>query len=140
MLVDANILLYARNVGDPHHEAAKQWIESALNGNRRVGLPWQSLYAFMRISTNRRAFANPLTGAQAVNQVQAWIGAPMAWIPEPTANHVTVLRDLLQESGIVGPLVSDAILAAIAYEHGLVVQSTDTDFAKFPEVRWANPL
>lgn len=140
MLVDANILLYARNTEDPHHDAAKQWLETVLNGNRRVGLPWQSLYAFMRISTNRRAFMNPLTGAQAIDQVQAWIGSPMGWTPEPTLKHATVLEELLEASNIVGPLVSDAILAAIAAEHGLVVQTTDTDFAKFPGVRWVNPL
>ncbi len=64
----------------------------------------------------------------------------MAWIPGPTVRHATVLGELLREPGIGGPLVSDAILAAIAYEHGLVVQTTDTDFAKFPEIRWVNPL
>lgn len=32
------------------------------------------------------------------------------------------------------------MLAALAVEHGLVVMSADTDFARFGEVRWGNSL
>lgn len=37
-------------------------------------------------------------------------------------------------------LVSDAHLAALAMEHGLTLCSTDGDFARFPGLRWENPL
>ena len=66
MLIDANILLYAVDEDSPHHAAAKEWLEGALNGPRRVGLPWQSLTGFMRIATNPRAVPNPLEPGEAV--------------------------------------------------------------------------
>jgi hypothetical protein len=34
----------------------------------------------------------------------------------------------------------DIHLAALAIEHGLIVCSNDNDFARFPNVRWLNPL
>ncbi len=37
-------------------------------------------------------------------------------------------------------LVGDAAVAALALEHGLQVVSADSDFARFPELRWLNPL
>lgn len=32
------------------------------------------------------------------------------------------------------------MLAALAIEHGLTLYSADTDFARFSELRWKNPL
>ena len=52
MLVDANILLYSIDEESRFHAGAKDWLEAALNGPRRVGLPWLSLTAFLRIATH----------------------------------------------------------------------------------------
>ena len=140
MLIDANLLIYARNTGSPHHRVAVEWLQDALNGNSRVGLPWVSLHAFLRISTNPRVFTRPLTSQQATDQVQAWLDSPMAWIPEPTARHATTLTTVLRDHNITGHLVTDAVLTALALEHGLTIYSTDTDFARFGEIHWRNPL
>jgi predicted nucleic acid-binding protein len=32
------------------------------------------------------------------------------------------------------------MLAALAIEHGLTLYSADTDFARFTELHWENPL
>ena len=56
ILVDANILLYAYHVRAPQHEASRAWLESALSGSRFVRFAWVSVWAFLRISTNPRAF------------------------------------------------------------------------------------
>ncbi len=140
MIVDANLLLYARNSDDPHHAAAAHWLEAALNGTRRIGLPWQSLHAFVRIATNPRVFVTPLSGLDAMAQVEDWLMAPMAWIPEPTRHHQRVLANLLADPQIAGPIVTDATLAALALEHGVALASTDADFARFAELTWINPL
>jgi toxin-antitoxin system PIN domain toxin len=140
MLIDANLLIHARNSGSAQHHQAVQWLESALNGNRRVGLPWVSLHAFLRISTNPRVFTRPLPSDLATEQVRAWLGSPMAWIPEPTTKHAEVLATIVRDNHVTGPLVTDAVLASIALEHGLTVYSTDADFARFSEIRWRNPL
>jgi hypothetical protein len=140
MLLDANILLYARNADDPRHARARAWVEDALNGSTRVGLPWQSLTAFVRIATNPRAFAAPLDPDVAWQQVEDWLAAPRAWVPQPTGAYAAVLGRLVRGLHIRGPLVTDAALAALAIDHGVAVVSTDADFARFSDVRWINPL
>ena len=140
MLVDANILLYAVNPAAPEHERAAAWLEAALNGNRRIGLPWESLAGFVRLATNPRAFAHPLAPADAWALVEEWLAAPAAWVPVPTDRHAAVLGDLVRRYRTAGKLVPDAHLAALAIEHGAEVISADTDFARFTEIRWRNPL
>jgi toxin-antitoxin system PIN domain toxin len=140
MLVDANLLLYATDERSPHNPPAVEWIEKQLNGSRRVGLPWQCLAAFLRVSTHPRVLASPLSPADAWRQVEEWLVAPAAWVPAPGPAHAELLGELLVRHEISGNLVPDAQLAALALEHGLTVCSTDTDFARFTEVSWENPL
>ncbi len=85
MLVDANVLLYAADETSPFHERARQWLERALNGPSRIGIPWQSLWAFVRIATDPRAVTDPFTSSEAWAQVEAWLDAPAAWVPRPGA-------------------------------------------------------
>ncbi|HEY5881899.1 MAG TPA: TA system VapC family ribonuclease toxin [Nakamurella sp.] len=140
MIVDANLLLYARNTADERHDQAREWLESSLNGTTRVGLPWWSLAAFLRIGTNPRAYPNPLTPDEAGRQVEEWLDAPRAWLAEPTANFRRVFTDLVRTHGVRGPLTTDAQLAALALDHGVSLASTDADFARFREVNWIDPL
>lgn len=139
-LLDANLLLYARDQGSPQHEAARTWITERLNGPARVGLPWHSLVAFMRIATHQRVFDRPLSPQVASAQVASWLAAPAAWVPSPTDRHGEVLGQLIDRYELRGNMISDAHLAALALEHGLELCSTDTDFARFREIRWLNPI
>jgi uncharacterized protein len=140
MLVDADLLLYAIHERADQHQAAKDWLTEKLNGPRRIGLPWQSLLASLRISTHPRAFEHPLPPARAWERVMDWLSAPVAWIPQPGPEHARILGELIGTSDVRGDLVPDAALAALAIEHGLTLCSTDTDFARFTALRWANPL
>ena len=140
MLIDANLLLYAADNSSPHHERSTRWLVAVLNGHRRVALPWQSIGAFLRIGTNPRIYSKPLTAEQAWGCVQRWLDAEPAWIPPPTVRTAAILGDLVAEHHVTANLVPDAMLAALAIEHGLTVMSADTDFARFGEVRWENPL
>jgi toxin-antitoxin system PIN domain toxin len=140
MLVDANLLLYAVDRGSPFHAAAVEWLTEQLNGPRRVGLPWQSLVAFIRISTHPRASATPLDPRDATRYVKDWLEPDVAWVPGPGGQHAALLADLVERYQLRGNLISDAHLAALAIEHGLTLCSADTDFARFPELSWSNPL
>lgn len=140
ILVDANLLLYAANSAAREHERAAQWLEIQLNGDAPVGLPWESLLAFYRITTNPRALRAPLRAPEAWELIQEWLRCPAAWIPGPTERHAAVLGGLVSQHHVTGDLVPDAHLAAIAIQHGLEICSADTDFARFPEVSWRNPL
>jgi toxin-antitoxin system PIN domain toxin len=140
MLVDANLLLYAVHKQSPFHEPARDWLTEQMNGTRRVGLPWQSLTSFLRIATHPRALERPLTPADAWARVTDWLSVDVAWIPEPGERHRLILGALLMRHDVRGNLVPDAQLAALALQHGLTVYSADTDFARFTDVRWENPL
>jgi toxin-antitoxin system PIN domain toxin len=140
MLIDANLLLLARNAADPSHDRARDWLTEQLNGAVRVGLPWSSLLAFLRISTHPRAYQVPLEPDEAWDQIGDWLDAGPAWIPVPTDRHAEVLGGLIRRYRVSANLVPDAHLAALAIEHGLRVCSADTDFARFTEVTWFNPL
>jgi toxin-antitoxin system PIN domain toxin len=139
ILVDTNLLLYAHVSDYPQHETARRWLDERLRGSARVGLPWPSLLGFLRLVTNPRLFPRPESPADAWAQVESWLEADSAWIPTPTERHRQVFASLLPS--VTGPnLVPDAHLAALAIEHGLVVQSADGDFARFPGLRWENPV
>lgn len=140
MLVDANILLYAVDETSPFHERARDWMEETLNGSRRVGLPWASLTAFLRIITNPRALADPLAPAEAWALVDAWLDAPTVWVPTPGRGHREILGRLVGDLDLRANLIPDAVLAALCIEHGLEMVSADTDFARFTELTWHNPI
>jgi toxin-antitoxin system PIN domain toxin len=138
ILVDANLLIYASAPETAQHAAAKAWLDGRLNGPSRVGLPWPSLLAFMRIVSNPRLFERASL-AHARTQVRAWLELPNTWVPSPTEEHARILEELL-ENERSHRLVPDAHLAALALEHGLVLCSSDGDFARFAALRWENPL
>lgn len=140
ILVDANLLIYANVSTFPQHARARDWLDSRLNGVAPVGLPWPSLLAFLRLTTNPRIFERPASMHDAWQQARTWMEADRAWIPQPTERHGEILSDLLVAPGVQANLVQDAHLAALAIEHGLILCSTDGDFARFPGLRWENPL
>lgn len=140
MLVDANILLYAVDEESPFHSVAKEWMETALNGPRRVGIPWMSLGAFLRIATNPRALREPFAPGEAWEIVESWLDAPSVWVPEPGRGHREILGRLVRDLDLRANLISDAVLAALCLEHGLEMISADTDFARFGDLRWSNPV
>ena len=140
ILVDANILLHAHLSSHDEHPRMRNWLDTQLGGATRVGLPWESLMAFARIATNPRLYPRPQTVPGAWDQIRAWMNCPSVWIPQPTDHHADILGEMIALPGMTSKLVVDAHLAALAIEHGLTLCSSDPDFARFPKLRWFNPL
>ena len=140
ILVDANLLLYAYDSTAPEHPNARRWLEDVLAKPEPVLLPWQSIYAFLRIATNPRAWRTPLTVEEARAIVDEWLSLPNVITPSPTERHWEILREFLADSQCRGPLVADAVLAALAMEHGAELCTNDRDFSRFPKLRVVNPL
>lgn len=140
ILVDVNLLLYAVNRDLPQNGRARAWLEEALSGKENVGLPWVVILAFLRLTTNARVFAQPLTVEQAAAYIEEWLAQPVVTIVTPGKGHWLVLRNLLTVSGAGGNLTTDAHIAALAIEHGYTVYSTDHDFKRFSSLRHVNPL
>jgi len=140
ILVDANLLVYAHAASLPQHNAARTWLDERLNGTAAVGLPWPSLLAFVRLVTNPRIFQRPAPIRLAWEQVEDWLDCGPVRVPLPTSRHREVLKPLLVDTGGRSNLVPDAHLAALAIEHGLILCSSDGDFARFRGLRWQNPI
>jgi toxin-antitoxin system PIN domain toxin len=87
ILVDANRLVYAHVASFQQHAGAREWLDAQLNGTTRVGLPWPSLLAFLRLVSNPRVFERAEPIAEAWTQVKAWLGCDAAWIPQPGERH-----------------------------------------------------
>jgi len=138
-LVDANVLLYAVDTSAPRHEEARHWLDSALSGAETVILPWLCLLAFLRISTHPGIYPHPLTVEQATGVVAAWSRRPNVVPGTPTPKHAELLAQMLTATGVGGNLVNDAHIAALAVEHNATVVTFDSDFGRFPGVRWETP-
>jgi uncharacterized protein len=139
-LVDANLLLYAVDESSHHHLSAKPWLEERLSGSETFAFAWSVLLAFVRLATHPRIFEAPLAPDEALDLVDSWLEQPCATVIHPTNRHSRLLRELIAEVGTAGNLTSDAHLAALSVEHGAELCSADADFARFPRVRWVNPL
>jgi uncharacterized protein len=131
MIVDANLLLYAVDENSAHNATAGAWLEQTLGGDSRVGLPWQTIGAFLRIVTHPRVTENPLAAADAWRYVEDWLAVPSVWIPPATETTARVYARLSADVEITANLVPDAQLAALALEHGVEIASADTDFQVF---------
>jgi len=131
--------MYAVHEQFEAHAAARTWLDERLNGTDRVGLPWGALLAFVRLSASPRVLSRPIPLRDAAAVVGAWLALPVAWTPEPSDHHAQVLAELLARES-KADLVPDAHLAAIAIEHGLILCSTDRDFARFEGLHWIDPL
>lgn len=140
ILIDANILLYAEDSLSPQHQQARTWWDDQLSQDSPVCLCWTVLAAFIRIGTNPRVFEHPLSLEQAQARVQSWLDQPCIRIVRPTEHHWSLFQQMLTDGQAVANLVTDAHLAAISIEHGCSLASTDADFARFPKLKWFNPL
>ncbi len=140
ILVDANLLIYAYNSTADQHEKAREWMESAFSGHTPVRLSWSTIHAFLRLTTHAALFPHPLTMSDAVEIVESWLALPIVGILEPGTAYWTILRALLGDAQVRGPLVMDAHLAALAIEHGAVLHTTDRDFRRFDGLELVDPL
>jgi toxin-antitoxin system PIN domain toxin len=140
ILVDANLLIYAFDNISPHHAAARTWFDGQLSGPSAVGIPWESSTAFLRIVTNPRIYRGAVSTGRAWDQVHEWLRSDTAWVPLPTERHATLLSEMLKVPGLRANDIPDAHLAALAISHGLILCSADAGFARFPGLRWSNPL
>jgi hypothetical protein len=140
ILIDSNLLLYAYNASAPEHERAKAWLEERLSRPEPVGLASSSLGAFLRLATHRAVFPSPYAIDEATAIVDSWLARPMVTRLEPGERFWSIARPLLESSNARGPFVADALVAALALEHGATLATHDADFLRFPALRTVDPL
>lgn len=139
-LIDSNLLIYSASRGVPEFAKANAFVTETLNSGEPIALPWVTILAFVRTVTRRSASERPMPLELACDTVDGWLARPNVVALEPGPEHWRILRELLQATGATGNLTTDAHLAALAIENGAELCSADTDFARFPQLRWTNPL
>jgi toxin-antitoxin system PIN domain toxin len=140
ILPDINLLVHAYNAESPAHAAARAWWERLLNSPQPVGLAWAAMLGFIRLTTNRQVLTHPWRVEDACRHVRAWLARPYVTVLHAGDRHAEILFGLLKSAGTAGNLTTDAHLAALAIEHQAELHSTDSDFARFPGLRWTNPI
>lgn len=139
ILPDVNVLVHAHNADSAVHRVARDWWDQRLAGSEGVGLAWAVLLGFVRITTNRKIVARPLSVSDVMGRIHDWLALPQVHVAQPSDTHFVRLRAVLERLGTAGNLTTDAHLAVLAMERGYVLYSTDTDFARFEGLRWVNP-
>jgi uncharacterized protein len=140
IVIDANLLIYSYDARSPHHAKSLAWIERVFSGMENVGLPWQTVSAFLRIVTNRKLLGLALSLEQAATTVDEWLRQPNVRLLLPSENYWDLMRRAMVDGQAFGPLISDAEIAALTIDYGGVLYTADRDFARFPGLRWKNPL
>ena len=140
LLPDINLLIYAHNLRATHHQKALEWWNRCLQGAEGVALAWAVVLGFVRIATHPKVFERPMTVEEALGRVEEWLSLPHVHMIDPAQNHFQVWSSLLTHIGTAANMTTDAHLAALAIERGLILHTTDTDFARFPGLKWKNPL
>ena len=137
-LPDVNVLIYAHREDAPEHRRYAAWLRSLTGSVAPFALAEIVLAGFLRIVTNGRIFDPPTPMGTAIAFCHGLVTRPRAVVVAPGHQHWDIFTSLCR--GVEGPLVTDAYLAALAVEHGCEVITTDSDFARFPGLRWAHPL
>jgi uncharacterized protein len=140
IIPDINLLVYAHNDQCPQHTKAKAWWEKLMNGREPVGLPWISAGGFIRLMTNPRVLERPMKVEQAVGHVRAWLEQEPVRILHPGERFGDLFLNFLLTLGTAGNMTTDAQFAALAVDYQAELHSNDTDFHRFPGLRWRNPL
>jgi uncharacterized protein len=140
ILPDVNVLLYAFRRDSPRHREYRRWLEGVVNAEAVYGMAPQVLAALVRISTHPRIYVHPSTPAEASAFCEALVQPEHCTMAQPGPRHWTIFTDLCRRSRASGNLVQDAWFAALAIELGCEWITTDRDYARFPGLRWRDPL
>ena len=137
---DANLLLYTFDGSSDQHPSAERWLIKILTGADTVGLSWLTIGAFLRIATNFRLGESQLPMSLTIGIVDEWLGMRGVRLIVPGEGHWAILKEMLVAGRVLGRVTADAQLAALTIEYGGVLYTNDRHFARFPGLRWVNPL
>jgi uncharacterized protein len=140
ILIDVNVLVYAKRKDVPNHPKFLAWLEETLKSDSIVGLSDTVLSSVVRVLTHRGIYRDPTGLDEALEYVSYLREGTGCIVVSPGDRHWEIFIRLCRAAGAKGNLVSDAYHAALAIESGAEWITTDRDFARFPGLRWRHPL
>jgi uncharacterized protein len=139
--LDTNLLVYAHREESPWHEAAFEVVRDLAEGRSPWAIPWPCVHEFLAIATHPRIYDPPTPIAAALAQVEAWLGSSSLVLLTEGPGFWPALRRLVDDSGVRGPQLHDARIAALCLHHGVrELWTADRDFGRFPSLPVRNPL
>lgn len=140
ILLDANLLIYAYIEEAKQNIPSRKWLEEQLAGPVSVCFSWQTITAFLRVTTNTKVFSNAYSTFEVFEIVENWLVAPNSKILHAGTRHLSIFNELAEKGQVSGPMLMDAHLAALAIEHGATLATTDRDFRRFDGLKILDPL
>lgn len=141
ILTDVNVLVYAHRPDSIHnHLEYASWLREVAESPKAFGLSEAVLSGFIRIVTNPEIFKDPTPASMALDFCGQLRSRPQARILQPGTGNWGLFRYLCEGPGVKGKLVADAWHAALALEYDCEWITCDSDFARFPGLRWRHPL
>jgi toxin-antitoxin system PIN domain toxin len=141
IVLDTNILVYARRKESAHHAVALRLLRGLAEGDAPWALPWPCVYEFLRVVTHPRVFDPPTSLEAALDDLDSLFQSPSLTLLAEGPSHPSHMIRALESGTATGNLVHDAHIAALATEHGATeLWTTDGDFSRFRELPSRNPF
>lgn len=139
-VLDVNVVLAAHRQDHPDHPVARAWLDRLVAGDEQFGVPWSVWWSFLRLASHPRVFPMPTPIGDSLDFATAVRAQPGHLPAEPGPRHLDCLQEACRRGEATADLVPDAVLAAVALEHGATVVSFDRDFARFDGIDWEQPV
>lgn len=133
-LPDVNVLVALLRESHPHHATASAWLEETANAGEPFSVSDVVATGLVRVGTNPRIWQDPATTQQVFDFLDDLRAEPthLVWVTSPRAE--TLFRQVALDSGVTGPRVSHAWIAATALAYKATVVTFDRDFRRFDGV------
>ncbi len=139
--IDTNILVYAHRRESEFWPPAERCVREIAESGRPWAIPWPCIHEFYSTVTHPRIFSPAGTADEALCQIEAWMQSPTLQVLSETPLHWNTLRTMIVNTRILGPVVHDARIAALCFQHGVSeLWSADRHFSQFPNIKAINPL
>jgi len=139
--IDTNIFIYSVDKNSPWHARSTDFLKQKLYSQETIYIPWAIVYSFVRISTHSSIFSNPLTPAEAIENMELVINSPNVEMLSDTKASWNIFNHMQNELPLRGNSIPDAQIAAVLEANGIrTLYTSDSDFWKFPNLDPVNPF
>lgn len=139
--LDVNLLIYASDLGSPHHSAARKLLDEKANGRELLCLAWTTAMSYLRIVTHPGVLSSPLSPVEALANLRALHELSHVRFLAEKDGFLDVYAEASGGEPIRGKLVPDVHLAAILLQHDVrTLYTNDSDFRRFAFLDVRNPL
>jgi len=116
MFIDTNVFVYSRTPADPHHDAAREQLELALQGGEPLRISRQVLREYLAVVTRPQAWSIAITREEALTDVERLMTGFEVLEDGPIVTASLV--ELCRAVPVGGRQIHDANIVATMLAHG----------------------